>query len=1076
MKQILRNFTQFSIFFKRSFLVSIFLLVFGSIFGQNAIVGSGFSTGWGGGGCPTGSANFKYLDIKAGGTYGVTTTANGTGDQYFRFGVDWDGITTQLAITPGVDVFVIPNTTYTLNANCTPSGAMKYDVPSTSYNYVFKTLNAGTNPTGKFIFFEVQGAIRSVIDVTQSPMSANVPLCSPTTITATVDGNLALGQEVYMRYTNDGYATSTVLKLIAAGPTTYQGTIPSSINTATASVSYYVFTSGTTTPSGADADLYTINLNNNGGSNYSYSVSNLGTTAIPDPAFEQALIDLDLDCEIDGKVLTSNISTITNLNVSYKSISDLTGIQDFVGLEILDCYNNSLTSLDISSLTNLKELNCYFNYLTSLDVSKVKLMEYMDCGDNMLTSLDVTGLTALSYLYTGYNNLSALNLTNLMASANMYCYENTPLNCIIADDPAAAAANANWQKDAFSTYSISNPNGITGNVTGGTSVCMGSTSGLLTLNDAVGTIARWESAVSPFTTWTTISNTSNTYTSGVLMETTQFRAVTESNCQTYASTPATVTIETTTWTGTWSNGTPTASKTAIISANFTADADLTACSLIVNNNAIVTIPSGNNIIVTGAVTVTAPATLTLSNNSNLIQVNNTTNSGSITVNRNSSLLKRLDYTLWSSPVSGVQTLADFSPLTSQDPSRFYSFDPTYTIGGVNGAYSAITTPTSTTFAAGAGYLIRMPNTADAVTPTAYAGQFTGLPNNGDISVALIDGLAAGLRYNLVGNPYPSTVNMTQFVSDNSSNIESTLYFWRKTNGVGTAYCTWAPAVSPATGTFVSNGNTQSVDPLGVLQTGQGFFVEAKSGATSLTFNNGQRVADNAGQFFKTKQVADAGRIWLNATNTSGDFSQMALTYSSQATQGVDVYDGKYINDSKFALTSNINNAEYTIQSRSGFDVSDVVALNFKTATSGDYTIAIDHLDGLFVTDQDIYLVDSKTGAETNLKTSPYNFTADSGTDNSRFTLKYQKTLKVDAATFNDNSVKVYINNGTLYVNSGALAIANIKIFDIQGRLIKEQTNIKATTATISNLRASNQVLIVQVRGEDNSEVTKKVMN
>lgn len=47
MKQILLNFTQFSIFFKRSFLVSIFLLVFGSIFGQNAIVGSGFSTGWG---------------------------------------------------------------------------------------------------------------------------------------------------------------------------------------------------------------------------------------------------------------------------------------------------------------------------------------------------------------------------------------------------------------------------------------------------------------------------------------------------------------------------------------------------------------------------------------------------------------------------------------------------------------------------------------------------------------------------------------------------------------------------------------------------------------------------------------------------------------------------------------------------------------------------------------------------------------------------------------------------------------------------------------------------------------------
>ncbi len=334
---------------------------------------------------------------------------------------------------------------------------------------------------------------------------------------------------------------------------------------------------------------------------------------------------------------------------------------------------------------------------------------------------------------------------------------------------------------------------------------------------------------------------------------------------------------------------------------------------------------------------------------------------------------------------------------------------------------------------------------------------------------------AGGGYNLVGNPYPSPINMTQFVNDNSATITGTLYFWRKTNGSGTAYCTWAPGVSPPTGTFVSNGNTKSVDPLGVLQTGQGFLVQANNPG-SVTFNNGQRAANTAGQFFKTKQLATSSRIWLNATNTVGDFSQMAVTYFDGATQGVDIYDGKYINDSAFALTSNINNGEYTIQGRPAFDASDIVPLNFKTDVAGDYTIAIDHSEGVFSTGQDIYLVDSKTGTETNLKEGAYTFSATAGVDNARFSLKYQKTLKVNASALNDSNVMVYKTKGTLYVNSAAKAINNIRVYDVQGRLIAERNNVKANTATISNLKVDNQVLIVKVSGEDNSEVTKKVLN
>jgi hypothetical protein len=529
----------------------------------------------------------------------------------------------------------------------------------------------------------------------------------------------------------------------------------------------------------------------------------------------------------------------------------------------------------------------------------------------------------------------------------------------------------------------------------------------------------------------------------------------------------------TVYNGGWSQGAPNATRDAVIEGNYSVAANIAAKTLTVNNSAVVTIPSGNNVTVTDAVTVTAPATFTLSNNANLIQVNNGANSGAITVNRNSSSLLRLDYTLWSSPVSS-QNLAAFSPLTSQSPSRFYTFDTGF---GTNGQYNEITSPTTTSFVAGAGYLIRMPNDASAGTPTAYPGVFTGIPNNGDVPVTLIDGGLAGLRYNLVGNPYPSPIKMSNFVFDNTANIQSTLYFWRKTNNLGTAYCTWVagPLVTDP-GTFVENGNLQTFDPLGVIQTGQGFFVEAKSGASSLTFKNTQRLANNAGQFFKTNRVTSSGKIWINATNLAGNFSQMAITYFPEATLGIDPFDGKYFNDSKMALSSNINNEEYTIQGRPAFNVSDEVALIFKTDEAGNYTIAIDHVNGLFSNGQDIYLIDSKTGTETNLKTGAYNFTAEAGVDYTRFSLKYQKTLKVDDAIFNENTVTVYAKNGSLYVNAGEIAINNIQVYDVQGRLLAERRNVKSSTATLDNLKANNQVLLVKISGVNNEEVTKKVLN
>ena len=496
---------------------------------------------------------------------------------------------------------------------------------------------------------------------------------------------------------------------------------------------------------------------------------------------------------------------------------------------------------------------------------------------------------------------------------------------------------------------------------------------------------------------------------------------------------------------------------AVIGTQPTISTDASIKSLTIDLGATLTV-TGPNLTVKGA--ITNNGTMTLASNSNLVQVDNVPNSGNITVNRNSNALSRLDYTLWSSPVTNASRfLTNFSPAT--DLNRFYNYNETAN------AYNEITTPATTPFAEATGYLIRMPDNASvAPTTQTFIGIFTGVPNNGNISKPVTYG-GALLGYNAIGNPYPSTIDASAFITANTANIESSLYFWRKINAAtGSAYAVYNSLGSTRT--------ASSALPNGIIQVGQGFFVKAKS-ASSVNFTNAMRVANNQNQLFKTK-AAQKDRVWLNLTNVSGVYSQALVGYTADAIIGVDMYDAKFINDSPIALTSSINGDEYTIQGRPAFDATDVVALNFKTNAAGDYTIAIDQADGVFAAGQDVYLVDSKTGTETNLKAGSYTFAATAGVDNSRFSLKYQKTLSIDTQSFDDNSISVYASNGTLYVNSKSATINNVTVYDVQGRLIAQKVNVKSTTAVINNLRASNQVLIVRIEGEDNSVVTKKLLN
>lgn len=133
--------------------------------------------------------------------------------------------------------------------------------------------------------------------------------------------------------------------------------------------------------------------------------------SIPDVNFEQTLIDLKLDDQLDGKVLKSNVSDLEQLDVSGKSIERLKGIENFVSLTYLNCSNNKIHCLNIKNNKALKELNCENNRLKRLNITKNKNLESLNCSYNQLTNVDLSSNLYLSEFIGSDNDFEELDLS-----------------------------------------------------------------------------------------------------------------------------------------------------------------------------------------------------------------------------------------------------------------------------------------------------------------------------------------------------------------------------------------------------------------------------------------------------------------------------------------------------------------------------------------------------------------------------------------------------------------------------------------------------------------------------------------
>ncbi|CAD0000414.1 glycine-rich domain-containing protein [Flavobacterium chungangense] len=158
--------------------------------------------------------------------------------------------------------------------------------------------------------------------------------------------------------------------------------------------------------------------------------------------------------------------------------------------------------------------------------------------------------TPINYSITWNAAANTAGLVNQGGTAFGFSSGGGNLNTIVI--PAGVPANTYSGNMTIlnANCSVTQPIQITINAlsVGGTidtpaAICSGNTSGLLTLSDYTGTITGWESSVAPFSSWTPIANTINTYTSGTLTQTTQFRAIVKNGvCDAVNSATTTVTV------------------------------------------------------------------------------------------------------------------------------------------------------------------------------------------------------------------------------------------------------------------------------------------------------------------------------------------------------------------------------------------------------------------------------------------------------------------------------------------------------------------------------------------------------
>ncbi|RZJ73684.1 T9SS type A sorting domain-containing protein [Flavobacterium sp.] len=158
-------------------------------------------------------------------------------------------------------------------------------------------------------------------------------------------------------------------------------------------------------------------------------MANAQTVTIPNPVFRAILLFSDttntiaigsdnvtpikIDANGDGLIQVSEALAVHQLNLGGFLMTDISGVEAFANLRVLECPNNQLSTLNVNPLVNLTRLNCSGNALTSLDVTALTDLDFLFCENNQIANLNLGTIPELKFVTADGNNLANLTLNGL---------------------------------------------------------------------------------------------------------------------------------------------------------------------------------------------------------------------------------------------------------------------------------------------------------------------------------------------------------------------------------------------------------------------------------------------------------------------------------------------------------------------------------------------------------------------------------------------------------------------------------------------------------------------------------------
>lgn len=315
---------------------------------------------------------------------------------------------------------------------------------------------------------------------------------------------------------------------------------------------------------------------------------------------------------------------------------------------------------------------------------------------------------------------------------------------------------------------------------------------------------------------------------------------------------------------------------------------------------------------------------------------------------------------------------------------------------------------------------------------------------------------SGYGWNLLGNPYPSSINWNDLVAVNKQ-IDKALYGW---NGYNYTY------YLANSGLTLNGGNP-------VIEPNNAFFVKTENSG-NLEFNNSLRLHPTSGTVSSTKSLGEYLKIGVN----EGSYSdELLINFIPEASESFDSeYDAHKIlfgeNLDVPQVYTKSNNIYFAINSLSSTSIPESVILCFQANVDGTYTLEFE--DGLSTIDN-LYIKDNlhpnSNPVSLNL-TSTFPFEYSTTNTPERFILYFNYSSTGFEDNLKPTQWQVYSNHKTVYIKLNYLQSQYIKfnIYNILGEPVYQgRANNGINTYSLDRLRPGAYIVSAIINGQPKSE-------